>query len=288
MAWRKSRARLNLAMACLVAFLISVTYLHPGLRGPASAQPLMADAGKLQQARIMLTGQPPIDLRREGAAWRMQAPLEFPADAAVVQSFLESLDVPVQAVPNPSKDLATYGLDKPLARLWLDGAEYDFGTVQPVTKQRYLLHGNQVLLTDDYVFYRITHDSWWWLDKRVLPEGSRITAMQLPHVTLTQDGRGNWQIAPADKGVTPAMLQRFVAAWQGAYATGMAPLGKGKPLGELAFSLAGVKDPVRFQILDDPDYLVLARPDLRLQYQLDMGDAETLLDPAATPPPEAK
>jgi hypothetical protein len=282
MAWRKSRARLNLALACLVAFLISVTYLRPGLKHEMRAPPLVADAGKLEQVRITLTGKPPIDLKRDGGVWRMQAPLEFPADTALMQGFLDSLDAPVQAVANPGKDLATYGLDKPLVRLWLDGEEYDFGSVQPVTKERYLLHAGQLLLVDDYVFYRITHDSWWWLDKRVLPEGGRITAMQLPHVTLTQDAKGAWQLEPADKSVTQAMLQRFVTGWQDAYAMGMAPIGKGKPLGDLSFSLAGVKEPLRFQILDEPDYLVLARPDLGLEYQLDPNEMETLLDPSST------
>jgi len=287
MTWRKSRARLNLAMACLVAFLIGVTYLRPGLKPADPARPL-ADAARLQEIRIALTGRPEIRLARVGAAWRMQSPYDFPADAALMQGLLDSLDAPVRPVATTSVDLSPYGLDKPLARLWLDGTEYDFGSVQPVSGQRYLLHGSEVLLTDDYLFYRVAHESGWWLDKYVLPEGSHVTAMQLPHATLTLDAKGQWQLAPSDKSVTPAMLQRFVAAWQDAFAMGVAPIGKGKREGELSFSLAGAKQPLRFEILDDPDYLVLARPDLGLEYQLDPNAAATLLDPAAPPPPEAK
>jgi hypothetical protein len=287
MGWKKSRARLNLALACLVAFLIGVTYLHPSLKLDKQPAPLVADATGLQEIRIAVTGQPEIRLLREGSAWRMRAPRDFPVDAALMQGLLDSLDAPVDPVSAAGVDLAPYGLDKPLARLWLDGAEYDFGALQPVSKRRYLLHGNQVLLADDYLFYRVAHESGWWMDKHVLPEGSRITALQLPHATVTQDAKGVWQLAPADKSVTPAMLQRLATAWQDAFSMGVTPLSPGKRLGEVAVVLAGAKDPLRFEIRDDPDYLVLARPDLGIEYQLDSGEAAALLDPTA-PAGEAK
>jgi hypothetical protein len=43
-------------------------------------------------------------------------------------------------------------------------------------------------------------------------------------------------------------------------------------------ALAGVAEPLRFVILKDPDYLVLARPDLKLEYQLDPALRSSLLD----------
>ncbi len=279
--WKKSRARLNLALACLVLLLLGLTYFRPG-KHAGMDMPLIGDAAALKDLRISLAGQPEIHLVLDQGHWRMLAPQKFPADEALMQGLLDSLGVAVtDRFPAAGADLSKYGLDKPLAKLWLGGAEYDFGAVQPVSKQRYLLHGDTVLLVDDYLFYRVAHASWWWLDKRLLPEGARITALQLPHATVTQDAKGGWQIAPADKSLPPAALQTFVTAWQDIYAMGVAPIGKGKPQGELAFALAGVKDPVRFQILDDPDYLVLARPDLGIEYQLDVSQAETLLAPSA-------
>jgi hypothetical protein len=176
-------------------------------------------------------------------------------------------------------------LDKPLVRMWLDGTEYDLGGQQPVSRERYVLSGGEIKLIDDYVFYRVARDAYGWLDKRLLPQGARITAMQIPHATLTGDAKGNWTLAPSDKTLTTADLSRFVQSWQEARAVGTAPIGKGKPQGEVALSLAGVKDPLRFQILDDPDYLVLARPDLGFEYQLNLGASGGLLAPShdATP-----
>src|SRR6185503_20909877 len=113
--------------ACLVVFLISVTYLHPGLRHAGAPAPLLADATQLKEIRINLAGQPGITLQRVGTDWRMRSPYDFPADAALMQGLLDSLDGPLTPVVTTSADLSPYGLDKPLAKLWLDGAEYDFG-----------------------------------------------------------------------------------------------------------------------------------------------------------------
>jgi hypothetical protein len=45
----------------------------------------------------------------------------------------------------------------------------------------------------------------------------------------------------------------------------------------VAIALANGKSALRFVIMKDPDFLVLARPDLGLQYELDSGQRDTLL-----------
>ncbi|HEY1991458.1 MAG TPA: DUF4340 domain-containing protein, partial [Gammaproteobacteria bacterium] len=235
----------------------------------------------LQQARIALAGQLEVDLQKQGETWEMQAPLQWPADAALVQDFLDALADPASnSFPAQGADLGKYGLDKPLARFWLDGTEYDFGALQPISKQRYLLSGGRVYMVEGYLFARIAHDPYGWLDHHLFPAGAHIAALQLPHATLTQDARGDWQIAPADPHLDQAALGKFVEGWQAATARNVARFAKAKSDGEVAVVLAGVKDPLRFEILEDDDFLVLARPDLGFEYQLDIGQLGTLLTPA--------
>ena len=276
-----SRNRLNLALLAAVALLIALAYFKPDVKHGTAEPPLVADPEKTRELRIALAGQPEVDLRREGDAWLMQAPLRRPADAALMQDFLDGLDAPASnSFPAAGADLSKYGLDKPLARFWLDGTEYDFGGMQPISKQSYLLSGGRIYLVGSYLFYRIAHDAYGWLDHRLLPQGARITALQLPHATLTQDAKGDWQIAPADKTLDQAALHKFVQGWQDAVAMNVAAYHRAKADGEVAVVLEGLKDPLRFQILEDSDYLVLARPDLGFEYQLDMGQTDTLLTPA--------
>jgi hypothetical protein len=277
----QSRQRLNLAMVALVLGLLALFYFKPGSKGSADLPPLVPDAAKLQAIRLDLAGKPELSLQRSGASWRMQAPMDWPADEVQVQDFLDSLAAPVEnQFPAEAEALPQYGLDNPLLRLWLDGVEYDFGAQQPVSRQRYVLTGGIVKLIDDYVFYRAAQNVYAWLDHRPLPQGARITAMQLPQATLSQDAKGAWQIAPADATLTAEDLTRFVGYWQKARASIVVPYAKAKSLGEVSFALAGVKEPLRMQVLDDADYLVLARPDLGFEYQIDIRELQMLMTPS--------
>jgi len=71
----QSRNRLNLALLVAVLALGLVAYLKPGMQHPTEGTPLFADAGKVREVRIGLAGQPEVKLVRDGAVWRMQAPL---------------------------------------------------------------------------------------------------------------------------------------------------------------------------------------------------------------------
>lgn len=275
----KSRQHLNLALAVLVLGLLALFYFKPGPK--SEAPPLVAERGQFQSIRVDLAGKPEVQLRRSGEAWRVQKPLDWPADTVQVQDFLDSLEAPVQnQFPAAAAALSQYGLDRPLLRIWLDDVEYDFGAQQPVSRQRYVLTGGSVKLIDDYVFFRAARDAYGWLDHQLLPPGARITALQLPQATLTQDTKGVWQIAPADETLTAEDFQRFLDGWQKARAVDVAPYAKAKSLGEVSFELAGVQDPLRMQVLDDPDYLVLARPDLGFEYRIDISQLARLMTPS--------
>lgn len=276
-----SRRRLNLALLTAVVGLALLAYFKPGMQHGMVGAPLVPDADRAQELRIALAGQPEVDLQKHGGSWDMRAPLQWRADTALMQDFLDGLGLPPEnSFPAQGADLREYGLDKPLARFWLGGTEYDFGAPQPISKQRYLLSAGRIHVVEGYLFYRIAHDPYGWLDHHLFPEGARITALQLPDATFTQDAKGDWQVAPADSRLTQARLRGFMQAWQGATARNVARFVQAKSGGEVAVVLAGSKEPLRFEILEDPDFLVLARPDLGFEYQMDIGQIGTLLTPA--------
>jgi hypothetical protein len=282
----ESRRRLNLVLVVIVAALAALVLFKPGHKQAGDVTPLVADSRVFTSIRVAVAGKPEVDLKREGEVWSLTAPLQWRADDVQVQDFLDSLDAPVaERFPAKGVDLAKYGLDKPLVKMWLDQTEYDLGDQQPVDKERYVLVNGEIEIIDDYIFYRVARDAYGWLDKQLLPDGAHITALQVPNATLTSDAKGGWSIAPADKTLTGADLTRFVQTWQQARATGVTAIGGGKPEGEVSIQLAGAPAPLRFQILDDPDYLVLARPDQHLEYQLELGLSGNLLTPshAVTP-----
>ena len=278
------RNRLNLALAFTVGVLSLIAWFRPGLKAPDADVPLLPKAPEATHIRIAPTGATAAELTRKPDGWYMTTPLRMRADDAAVADLLQLLTLPVDEGFPAKRDLSGYNLDKPLLRLTLDGTELDFGGTQPIDQRRYVLLDGRVYLVSGVLFYRLAQNAYDWLDKRLLPEGGEVTAMQLPQATVAQDKEGRWQISPADKRFKAERLAKLVHAWQEARADNVAAIGKHIVEGEVAVSLKGIAAPVRFQIYKDADSLILARPDLGLQYQLDPMERAALLLQDVAPP----
>ena len=274
-----SRGRLNLVLLVTVVALASLTYFKPGTKAPAPAVQMIAlKATQVRDIRISMPDQKTTELTRGDRGWQMQAPLAMPADPNLVRTLLDTLDITSEKhFPASAATLAKYGLDKPAAELWLNDVHYAFGGLQPVDKLQYVLADGEIHLINPMLYYRIAHVPFWWIDKGLLPIGAHITAMQLPQATLSLDKHGAWQLAPPDAAVSADAIQKLMDAWQQNLAIGVTPIGKDPETGEVSITLANAAKPLRFAILKDPDFLVLARPDLGLQYELDSSLRDTLL-----------
>lgn len=281
----KPRLWLNLGLAVIVAILVAVVYFKPGHKPPAP--PAVLTQLKAQDINHIKIAQPhtaTVELVRRGADWEMTAPSHLPADQFQVQSLLDSLPAVVKSSFTAAPvDLGKYGLAPPQVQLWLNGTEFDFGGTEPLDNYRYVLSGGQVHLVNGLLFYRLNHRPYWWASKRLLPENARITAIQLPDATLTLKG-DHWQLAPANPAVSSDAIQTLVENWQNAQAIGTEKFDAGKPDGDVAIEIAGQKNALRFVIIKDPDFFVLAQPNLGIQYQLDSGQRSALLSFKSTSP----
>ena len=286
---QKNLKRLNLVLLVAVIALGALSYFAPSLKHAATIlRPITVKPSEVRDIRIALPKQEMTELRFGDKGWQMTAPRNMPADSNLIKTLLDYLDQESSVrFPAVQTDLQKYGLDKPKASLWLNGTEYDFGGLQPVDNRQYLLTGGQIYLINGALFYRVAHDAYWWMDKGLVPPGAHITALQLPQATLTLDKKGIWQMAPADATVSADDIQKLMDAWQQDLAISVAPIGTDPEQGEVSLSLADSDQPLRFAILKDPDFLVLARPDLGLQYELDSSLRDTLLS-VEPPKPASK
>lgn len=275
----KTRLWLNLALVVIVAILVALVYFKPGHKTPAPAPVLTRlQAKDVHEIKIAQPDTATVELVRENnGAWRMTTPSKLPADEFLVQSLLDSLPAEIKSSFSaaPAK-LAQYGLDPARVRLWINGTEFDFGDTEPLHNYRYVLSGGQVHVVSGMLFYRLAHRPYWWVSKRLLPEHAEITALQLPDATLMLAG-DKWELAPADSAVSADKIQTLVDNWQDAQAMGVEKVQTGKPAGEVAVELAGGKSALRFAILQDPNFFVLARPDLGIAYQFPSDQRAALL-----------
>ncbi|MGA9851545.1 MAG: DUF4340 domain-containing protein [Gammaproteobacteria bacterium] len=288
----KTRLWLNIALIVVIAILVAFVYFKPGIRKPAPPVSLTTlKATDITSIRIARAQGDAVELARKDGTWQMVAPLKIRADQYLVKTMLDGIHAPVKSSFQVKQaELGKYGLDPPHLRLWLNGTEFDFGDTEPLNNYRYVKTGDSVQLTGGLLYFRISHSPLWWASKRLLPEGARITGLQLPDATLTLKG-AKWQLAPANADISADAIQTLVDNWQNAQAISTGKIGMGQSQGEIAIELAGDSQPLRFAILKDPDFLVLSRPDLGLQYELDSGQRAALLELKSSktaPAPAAK
>lgn len=274
----KSRLWLNLALVVVIAVLAALVYFKPGIKKPAPPATLThLRAADITSIRLSRAHTPTVELVRDGASWRMTAPLNIQADQYLVKSLLDDINESVKnSFPAKQADLGKYGLDPPPIRLWLNRTEFDFGATEPINDYRYVKTGDSIRLTPDLLYFRLIHSPMWWVSKRLVPKDAHIIGLQLPHATLTLKN-DKWQLAPANPALSADAIQNLVTAWSMAQAISVDKLGPGKPEGEVAIELAHVTKPLRFAILKEPGFLVLARPNLGIQYELDSGQRDALL-----------
>jgi Domain of unknown function (DUF4340) len=288
----KSRLWLNLALLIIIGILVSFAYFKPGIKKPKPPDVLTnLQAKEINSIKIERAGMSAVELTRSQGVWQMTAPLKLPADQYLVKSLLDSIHTDISSsFPAKQSDLSQYGLNPPNLRLWLNDTEFDFGSTEPIHNDRYVKTGQTVRLAGNLLYFRINHPPLWWASKHLLPENAHITSLQLPDATLTLKG-AKWLLAPANPAISSDSIQKLVDNWKNAQAISTDKVGDGKPQGEVAIELAGGGPPLRFAILSDPNFLILARPDLGLEYELDSGQRADLLElkpkkaPAATNKP---
>jgi len=286
----KSRLWLNLALLILIAILVSFVYFKPGVNKPKPPDVLTnLQATDINSIKIKPANMPAVELVRASSGWQMVAPRQLQADQFLVKTLLDNIHGDVSSgFPANQADLGQYALSPPHLRLWLNGTEFDFGGTEPIHNNRYVKTGDEIRLTGNLLYYRINHPPLWWASKKLLPEDARIIGLQLPDATLTLKA-GKWQLMPTNLAVSSDAIQTLVDNWKNAQAISTDNIGNGKPQGEVAIELAGSSQPLRFAILKDPNFLILARPDLGLQYELDSGQRPALLEliSGKTPPGNA-
>lgn len=274
----KTRLWLNAALVVIAVILAAVLYFKPGEKKPAPPTLLtQLQNSQVQNIKIVQPNTATVELTRENGTWQMTAPIKMRAEQYEIQSLLNSIRTEVKSsFAAPTTGLDKYGLAEPQLKLWLNGTEFDFGSTEPVDNYRYVLSGGQVHLINGMLFYYANHGPYWWLSKRLLPEGAVITALQLPNASLTLKGT-NWELAPANPAISIDAINALIENWQDAEAIGTAKIGNGQAEGEVAIQIKGESTPLRFAILKDPNFFVLARPDLGIEYQLATSQRDELL-----------
>jgi hypothetical protein len=206
---------LNLALLALVATLALLVARKHNVKPEPAAPPLTTlSADAITRVRIQYPGAAPIELQRQNASWWLMTPLRARANTFKVNSLLALAGAsPDLRLPADTAQLTKFGLDKPVAQLWLNDAQIDIGDRHPFKSARYVRYQNTIALMPGQVFtpsaYRVTG----LISPRLLADTYTLVAIELPHFSLRQQ-QGKWQITPPRPDLTADQINAFVDEWQ--------------------------------------------------------------------------
>jgi hypothetical protein len=273
------RNLLNLGLLIFIGLLVLFVVYEPGIEKPAEAPTLLQlDKGSIRQIAIQRDGQQDIELvREEDGHWQMTQPIQHAADTFRIDSLLRITSIKsLNRFTADADKLAAYQLDKPRVTLTLNGTTtIAFGSSTPLDQRRYVMVNGQVHLITDTLYYHLIGSFPTFLRKQLLDEGSSIEALTLPGLSLTwQESR--WQLAPKPESFSADQVTRLIDSWKFASALEIKPYDN-RPGETINLQLASNEAPLTLLLSARQPDLILARPQLGIQYHLDAASAERLL-----------
>jgi len=205
-------------------------------------------------------------------SWQMQQPYAIKAHAFRVNTLLKLSQLPVeQSWPVDQLNLANYGLQPPRARIQFNQQEIAFGKTSPLNNKRYLLHNNTISLHADETYPLVSAQPASLVDLYLLQQREPLE-ISSPQLQLYQNDAGHWQ---SNKKLTADQIQTILQNWKGAQAFAVHTYMPRKQLGKITIQLA--QQTIEFEITDDNPWLILARPELGIEYHLDAALKNRLL-----------
>lgn len=218
-------------------------------------------------------------IEKANAHWQLTEPLNLAANDFRIGTIIKILDTTSYAkyVAN-SLDLKKFGLDNPTTSLLLDQTQIDFGIVNPINNYRYIKLNNEVHLIDDYYHPLVSSQIGTLVSRTLLPADSKITRLELPDQTLSLDADDKWH---STKDISIDAIVETINHWRNTEAFGVHDYNDRVPLDAITVTLAGNDKPIVFYISDVEPWLILARPDINLEYHFDLENYDLLLRPGA-------
>lgn len=204
-----------------------------------------------------------IELSKQAGQWYLTSPLQWLANniAAERITTLATLE-PQSRLPSHEIDLATLGLTIPKAVVNLNQQRIYFGTTNRIGNRRYLMVGDQVFLASDIHYPFLQAGVSGLLDNRLLPPALELKSLQFKDFMLTKTEQG-WQSA---NDTSAQAAQQLIDHWRQKQASSIKTYDATlTPLQKIR-ALSSNDQLIEFYLLSIKPEIILARPDLKLQY----------------------
>ncbi len=217
-----------------------------------------------------------INLTRANGQWQIVSPIQWLANNITIERILSIASSETESKLSASEiDLSTIGLQFPKAILRLNDTRIHFGTTNQIGERRYLLVHSTVFLLPDRHLPFITGGMNSLIDQRLLPRALALSRLQIGPLKITQTKNGGWQ--DSHNTSSPDQLNTLIGNWQTLRASRIQAFKKkASPLQKITASLDNGNEVEFFLMSIKPD-IIIARPDLGLQYHFNKDQYYNLL-----------
>ena len=214
----------------------------------------------------------------------MIEPINISADSFRVDTILKILQTPTYgSYITDGLDLDKYGLDQPTTTIKFDDIEISFGILNPVSNYRYVKTDKKISLIDDNFYPLLSSQTGTLVARTLLAGDAKVKKLVLPGQILELDKNNKWT---SSRSMSADILVDTISSWKNDQAFGVHNYIERKSLGHIEVYLSNQTNPIIFKITDTEPWLVIARPDLDIEYHFNTEFYNRLIKPGSKKEPE--
>ena len=270
---------INVVLVLGVAVAGAFVYLQPPTDVPVEHALSTLTPAAAKSLRIERQGRDAVVLERKQGTWFLVAPFAARADEFMVQRLLAILSART-AHRFPAKNLARYDLERPRARLLIDGQRFDFGLISELSHEQYVRSGDAVYAVSTRYGLALPTRPDQLASRRLLAPSEVPVRIAPPGFAVTR-AEGRWMLDPASRDQSQDEIRRWVDEWRLASAVRIEPDQRSEPVESVRIALED-GETLLVGILSRKPEVVLLRADQRLQYHFVAEAGRRLLSPPGT------
>ncbi len=211
------------------------------------------------------TADSKLQLSKVEGSWQIDSPIIWYANNIAAERIIDIVNAETESrLPSDEIDLSTLGLQFPKAVLKLNDKQFLFGATNNIGERRYLQVGDMVFLLKDRYLPFILQGINGLLDRRLLPGSLALQSLSLAEIKINRSESGSW--LSDNKKLSDEQAKQIITNWQKLEASHIQDYRSNQIPKQKAVALLEQGGRIEFHILTIKPDLIIARPDLNLQY----------------------
>jgi len=276
----KNKSLLNLLLFFIAVTLATVIYLTD--EKDTSLQKLSKiKSTDITSITILHNNNKTLITQQDKNKWQIKKPVEIETNTFRINSLLKLANAPIHNKYALTEiDATSIGLDNSKTSIQFNDQVIYFGITNPVTHLRFIKLNDYIYTIEDVYYPLISSHFGTLAALNLLPANSTIEKLILLNQTIARDDNGLWQ---SNFDISADTISKTLDHWLHDQAFGAHEYLQREKLGEVFIYIKGRQIPVSYQITDTDPWLIIARPEIGLEYHLDIEAYNNLITPIDTP-----